>query len=98
MARALARRPGIAAAVLVVECVVALGAGKLLSSSGVLAGAQVVASSALHDVRDAFGAQASASPLGTAAAFILVALALATLWSEGVRGWFAPLRHGPRAV
>lgn len=98
VARALARRPGIAAAVLVVECVVALGAGKLLSRSGALAGAQVAASSALHDVRNAFGAQAAASPFGAAAAFILVALALATLWSEGVRGWFAPLRHGPRAV
>jgi hypothetical protein len=29
---------------------------------------------------------------------VLVAIALATLWAAGVRGWFAPLRHGPRAA
>ena len=27
---------------------------------------------------------------------LLFAIALATLWTAGVRGWFAPLRHGPR--
>ena len=63
-----------------------------------LAGAQLAARQALQAVHAALGAQALASPFGAAAALVLVAMAVATLWSEGVRGWFAPLRHGPRAV
>jgi hypothetical protein len=98
LARALARRLATAAGVLVVECVVAFGAGKLLSSSGVLAGAQLAARQALQGVHAALGTQAMTSPFGAAAALVLAAMAVATLWSEGVRGWFAPLRHGPRAV
>ena len=34
------------------------------------------------------------SPLGAASAAGLLALIFATLWKAGVRGWFAPLRHG----
>ena len=95
--RSLGARPR-AALALLLEFAAALGAGKVLSASGVLSGAQVAAAHALQNVRAAVAAQAAASPLGAAAALILVAVALTTLWSEGVRGWFAPLRHGPRAV
>ena len=42
--------------------------------------------------------QAASAPLGVTSAVVLLALAFATLWSAGVRGWFAPLRHGPRAA
>jgi hypothetical protein len=97
-ARALGRRPATAAAVLAAEFAVAIGAGKALSGSGALAAAQVAAQHALETVRNALGSQALSSPLGAAAAVVVVALALATLWSEGVRGWFAPLRHGPRVI
>lgn len=96
--RTLGRRPVAAAAILVTECAVALGAGKLLSGSGALSGAQMSARQAFQHVPETLGAQLLASPLGAAAAVVVVGLALATLWSEGARGWFAPLRHGPRAV
>ena len=98
VARAMARRLAVARAILAVEVVVAVGAARLLSGSGALAGSQAAARQALHDVRNAFAAQVAAAPFGVVAATILVAVALATLWSEGVRGWFAPLRHGPRTV
>jgi hypothetical protein len=98
LARALGRRPATAAAVLLAESAVALGAGTLLSGSGALARSQISALQALHGVSDALGPQVLSAPFGAAAAVVLVGLALATLWSEGVRGWFAPLRHGPRAV
>jgi len=83
------------AGALVLQCAVALAAGRLLSVSGVLAGAPAAAEQGLSGVRGALAGQVSASPLAAAAAFVLVALALATLWSAGARGWFAPLRHGP---
>ena len=98
VARAMARRLAGARAILAVEVVVAVGAGKLalrLRGAGRGAGR---GRQALHDVRNAFAAQVAAAPFGVVAATILVAVALATLWSEGVRGWFAPLRHGPRTV
>ena len=79
-----------------VAAVVALAAGRALSA--LLANAQPVAAHALAAVRDATTAQAAAAPLGAASAAVLVAIALATLWTAGVRGWFAPLRHGPRAA
>jgi hypothetical protein len=75
---------------------VALAAGRVLS--GVLAQAQPAAAHALAAVRDSTAAQAAASPLGAASTAVLIAIALATLWTAGVRGWFAPLRHGPRAA
>ena len=37
--------------------------------------------------------QLSATPLGAAAAGILLLLALRSLWTQGARGWFSPLRH-----
>ncbi|HEX4386872.1 MAG TPA: hypothetical protein VH083_28150 [Myxococcales bacterium] len=37
--------------------------------------------------------QLSSSPLGACAAAILVVLALRSLWTQGARGWFSPLRH-----
>ncbi len=91
-------RPARASAALTLGCAATLGVGKALSTSGALAPAQAAASRALEGVRGAIGAQAIASPFAAAAALVLLALALLTLWSEGVRGWFAPLRHGPRAV
>jgi hypothetical protein len=87
-----------AAAIVVAESAAALLFGWLLSSSGVLRTAAPAVEQALRNVRDPLGAQVTSSPLGVAAAVILLALVAATLWSEGVRGWFAPLRHGPRAV
>ena len=93
-----ARGRTVAAAAILVEAVAALAAGKVISLSGVIATAPVVAELALRGLRDTFVEQVASSPLSAAAALILVALALATLWSEGVRGWFSPLRHGPRAI
>ena len=49
-------------------------------------------------MRLALRAQAVASPFAAASAAVLVLAALATLWTAGARGWFAPLRHGPRAA
>jgi len=99
MVRALAGRGRAAAAGLIaLECVGAIAAGRLLSASGALAAMPAVANRALRGVGEAVSAQVASSPLSTAAAVVLVALAIATLWSEGVRGWFAPLRHGPRPI
>jgi hypothetical protein len=97
--RALAAKGRLAAAAaLAVECAVAVLSGRLLSHWGALAGAPGAADQALHLVRGELGDQVAASPIAAAAALILLALAIATLWSVGVRGWFAPLRHGPRAA
>jgi hypothetical protein len=74
---------------------VALAAGWLLSFSRLLAGA---GRAAFQDVHEPIAAQLAGSPLAAVAAAVLVALALGTLWTAGVRGWFAPLRHGPRAA
>jgi hypothetical protein len=70
----------------------------ILSAAGAFASTPAAARHALAGVRDPFAAQAAASPLGLASAAVLVAVGLATLWSAGVRGWFAPLRHGPQAA
>jgi hypothetical protein len=86
------------AATLAIECAVAAAAARLLSVSGLLGGAAAVAEQALEAERTPVAEQIASTPLGAGAALVLVALALATLWSAGVRGWFAPLRHGPRAV
>jgi len=85
----------LAAAALAVEGAVALAAGRLLSLWGVLAGAPAAADQVLRPARAALSDQILASPLGALSALVLVAVALATLWSAGARGWFAPLRHGP---
>jgi hypothetical protein len=97
-ARALGDKPATAAGALLLEGIFALAGGKLLSISGALAGAQAAVQHALQNVRGETGAQVASSPLGAVAAAVLVGLALATLWSEGARGWFSPLRHGPRTV
>ena len=73
----------------------ALGAAPL--SSGLLLAAHPSADRAFALVRGPVFAQLAASPLGGASAAVLVALALATLWQAGVRGWFSPLRHGSAA-
>jgi hypothetical protein len=52
----------------------------------------------LSALRDPVSAQVAAFPACAAAAAALIAITLATLWREGARGWFAPLRHGPRTV
>ena len=85
-------------AILAGETAAALIAGWLLSFSGALAAAPAAADQAMRGLRDSLGMQAASSPFGVAAGLILLGLAIATLWSQGVRGWFAPLRHGPRAV
>ena len=92
------RGRGAAAAAIVLECVGAIVAGRLLSLSGALTAMPAVANQALRGVREPLAVQVASSPLSAAAAVVLVALAIATLWSEGVRGWFAPLRHGPHPV
>ena len=85
-------------AILAGEGAAALIVGWLLSFSGALAAAPAAADQAMRGIRDSLGMQAASSPFGAAAGLILVGLAIATLWSQGVRGWFAPLRHGPRAA
>jgi hypothetical protein len=87
-----------AVAGLALECAGALALGQLLSVTGRLAGAQSSAQHVLDNVHGSIAEQAAASPLAAAAAVVLLGIALATLWSAGIRGWFAPLRHGPRAV
>jgi hypothetical protein len=67
-------------------------------ASNVLASARVAADHAFLALREPLLVQARAAPIGAASAAVLVLLALRTLWSEGARGWFAPLRHGPGAV
>jgi hypothetical protein len=71
---------------------VAVAAGWLLSRSGFLAGR------ALAPERSSVAEQLAASPFAAISAAILLALALATLWNAGVRGWFAPLRHDRRSL
>jgi len=84
------------AAALAIECAVAAAAGRLLS--GLLGGAPAAAEQSFHAVHEALAQQVAGAPVGAVSALVLVALALGTLWSAGARGWFAPLRHGPRAV
>ncbi len=86
------------AVALAIECAVAAAAGRLLSVSGLLALSPGVAEQAFRFLQEPLPEQIFASPVAAASAFVLVALALGTLWSAGARGWFAPLRHGPRAV
>ena len=93
-----AKGPVRGAVALAVECAVAGAAGHLLSVVGLLAAAPAVAEQTLRSVHAPLASQISASPVASASAFVLVALALATLWAAGARGWFAPLRHGPRTV
>jgi len=92
------RGRALAALALGIEMAVALGAARVVSQTGLLASAPLVAKHVLGGVRDSFRAQLASAPVGAAAALVLVVLALATLWSEGVRGWFSPLRHGPRTI
>lgn len=92
--RALAARArfrGVAA--LSILALFALGAGRLLSISGLLSRAKPAADGAFASLRDSLFAQVAATPLGAASAALLIGIALTTLWSAGVRGWFAPLRH-----
>ena len=97
--RALGTRGRLAgAATVAVEAALALAAARLLSLSGWLAGAPVAADQLLRASRAALLPQAVASPFAAVSALVLLALALSTLWSAGARGWFAPLRHGPRVA
>ncbi len=99
LTRALSARGRLRGAVaLAIECAAAAIAARLLSVWGVLTGAPAAAEQVLQSAGAGLGAQVAASPLAAACAFVLAALALATLWSVGVRGWFAPLRHGPGVV
>jgi hypothetical protein len=75
-----------------------LGAAWLVSNSGALAGARPAADGAFAALRDSLPAQSAAAPLGAASAVLLIGIGLTTLWTAGVRGWFAPLRHGPKAA
>jgi len=93
-----ARGRMLAAAALAVEGAAAFAAGRLLSLWGVLAGAPAVVDQVLRPARAALSAQVLASPFGAVSSLVLLGVALATLWSAGARGWFAPLRHGPHPV
>jgi len=73
----------------------ALAAAAALSFLGALSSAPAAARQVLARVRETFPAQVWSSPVGAASAVVLLALALATLWSAGARGWFTPLRHDP---
>ena len=69
-----------------------------IASSAVLVGAAALwrllpQSRSAWDSREALAAQLTASPLAAAAAAILLWLALRSVWTQGVRGWFSPLRH-----
>ncbi len=75
-----------------------LAVGKLFSAAGALRSAHATAAGALQHLGEPVPAQVAAAPVAAAAVAVLVFAALGTLWSQGVRGWFAPLRHGPRAV
>jgi len=87
-----------AAAEVAIACAAALALGKLVSATGALRAAQGTAAQAFQHLADPLPAQVAASPVAAGAAALLIAAALGTLWSEGVRGWFAPLRHGPRTI
>ena len=69
---------------------IALGA----TLSGLLTPEHPAIDRAFALARHPFGAQFAGSPLSAASAVILFAIAIATVWEAGVRGWFAPLRHG----
>lgn len=66
-----------------------------LSAAVVAAGTRVVSFRPMlpWDFRTGLGAQVTASPIGAAAAVVVVVLALRSLWTQGARGWFSPLRH-----
>jgi len=68
-----------------------------LSAAVVAAATRVVSFRPLlpWDLRNGLGAQLTSSPLAAAAAVVVVALALRSLWTQGARGWFSPLRHRP---
>jgi hypothetical protein len=96
--RALAARfrvNGVAALFLL--ALVVLGAAWVISISGALVHAKPAADGAFAVLRDPLPAQSAAAPLGAASAVLLIGIGLTTLWTAGVRGWFAPLRHGPKA-
>jgi hypothetical protein len=57
--------------------------------TGLLVSKPVVA----WDSRSPMGEMLSASPIGAAAAAVILLLALRSLWMQGARGWFSPLRH-----
>ncbi|HEY2028480.1 MAG TPA: hypothetical protein VGH20_04640 [Myxococcales bacterium] len=66
-----------------------------LSAAVVAAATRVVVFRPLlpWDLRSGLSAQVTASPLAAAAAVVVVVLALRSLWTQGARGWFSPLRH-----
>ncbi len=97
--RALAARipfGGVAASAILAAA--ALGAARLMAISGALSRAKPAADAAFAVLHDSQAAQAAAAPLGALSAAVLIVIALATLWAAGVRGWFAPLRHGPKSA
>ena len=93
-----AKSPLAAAADLTLFAAFAFVAGASITASGLSARAHPAVDAAFAALRDPIAAQAAASPLGAASAAVLIAVALATVWMAGARGWFAPLRHGPRAA
>ena len=79
-------------AVLALLC--ALPAAWLVAASGLSGHWLMSVEQTVSGFHEPVAAQIAASPFGAVSAAMLIAIALATLWREGARGWFAPLRHG----
>jgi hypothetical protein len=72
---------------------VALLTGEAIARAALVAGAERVAASAFAGENVPAARQLAAAPLAVACLVALSVLALWMMWSTGVRGWFAPLRH-----
>jgi hypothetical protein len=81
-------------ATLICLFLVAVGAGWAVSLAGLGFDWFAAAGHALSRAGEPVAMQIASAPFGAASAAVLIAVALGTLWRAGVRGWFAPLRHG----
>jgi hypothetical protein len=67
--------------------------GEAISRTALLAAAARVAAGAFAGTNVPAAQQVASAPLAVACLAALALLALWMMWSTGVRGWFAPLRH-----
>ena len=86
--------PARAIAGLVAGFAAALATAELLTRTAMLRGAVAAASAVLARGSEPVLAQAAAAPVSAACLLLLVVLGLVLVWRSGVRGWFAPVRHG----